>query len=187
MKKTTILIITLSMVYQARMGVIDFTTDAKISSSLTTSSIKIIQNLETDAKLVLENSEGKTEIVNNRETLTFKQNGKPSLQISPIGLKAKEGTRFSGGLNINKELVVNNKRQWLLAHSTDFKFYEKKFRQKCGAFNIIGGYCISSKDDIPYVLDLPDHSFVRIVLNFHFIDSWQGETGYIKVSHFQLF
>jgi hypothetical protein len=29
--------------------------------------------------------------------------------------------------------------------------------------------------------DLPEHSELRVKANYHFIDQWQGSTGFLKV------
>merc|ERR1711871_66782 len=53
----------------------------------------------------------------------------------------------------------------------------------CG--KMIGGHCSvqgkPSGDVSKTFTNLPAHSHVRVVAKYHFIDSWEGETGYAKV------
>lgn len=181
MEKRNIIILLLILTKKITTNTTDFTTDVEIRSTLSTNSPNIHKTVETKSLLELNSKNGKTEIENNGETLTIKTNRIPSIEISPITLKSKEGSKFPEGVNINKDLVVNKRRQWMLAHTLNLDFFEKRFIQKCGIFKIVGGHCVSSDEDLKYNLDLPPHDFVRITLNYHFIDNWQGETGYVKV------
>merc|ERR1711918_96669 len=53
---------------------------------------------------------------------------------------------------------------------------------ECGV-HMYGGHCSTSdKEVVKTVSDLPAHTKLRIVGNFHFIDSWDGETGFAKVN-----
>jgi len=53
----------------------------------------------------------------------------------------------------------------------------------CG--KMIGGHCSvqgkPSGDVSKTFANLPAHSHVRVVAKYHFIDTWEGETGYAKV------
>lgn len=46
---------------------------------------------------------------------------------------------------------------------------------------MLGGYCQLSFGEISKVFGgLPDHSIIRITANYHFIDAWAGETGFMR-------
>lgn len=49
--------------------------------------------------------------------------------------------------------------------------------------SLLGGYCRTSTQTLSKSFsNLPKHTRVRIQANFHFIDSWTGDTAYMKVT-----
>ena len=49
--------------------------------------------------------------------------------------------------------------------------------------SLLGGYCRTSTQTLSKSFsNLPQHTRVRIQANFHFIDSWTGDTAYMKVT-----
>lgn len=53
---------------------------------------------------------------------------------------------------------------------------------QCGSLNVLGGYnTTSSGFNTKTFVGLPTHTAVRIVLDYHFIDSWDGEYGLVQV------
>ena len=90
---------------------------------------------------------------------------------------------FENGLNIQEELIINNKKQWLLAYRTNYEdIKSKKVMSMCGPYAMLGGYGISSHNEVRQSFELPQHTYVKISANYHFIDFWNGETGYLKVN-----
>ncbi|KRW98425.1 hypothetical protein PPERSA_12382 [Pseudocohnilembus persalinus] len=52
----------------------------------------------------------------------------------------------------------------------------------CGGIHMLGGYGLLADDQIEkQFTEIPSHQFIRIKANYHFIDSWSGETGYMKI------
>lgn len=87
---------------------------------------------------------------------------------------------FSGGL------TVGGVNQWGLVHYDGFKdseasSYTNKSITECGGVRMLGGYCQFSAGNSSRLIDLPDHSQIRLKLTWHFIDQWHGETAYINL------
>lgn len=55
--------------------------------------------------------------------------------------------------------------------------------QQCDNGKFLGGYCAFGGKETVYkiIRDLPNHSMLRLKLNFHFLDKWEGEYAYIMV------
>ena len=158
-------------------------TNIHVKSSLKMSSIRVLHTTHSKSKIKLRNFNGETTIKNTGERFKIsKDRQKASLKISATSLSTKEKTEFYAGLNVDRDLVIDKRRQWLLAYSSEFFKYKKEVLTVCGPYKVLGGHCVSSTKELKESFDLPEHRFVRIVLNFHFIDNWEGETGYIKVS-----
>ena len=101
---------------------------------------------------------------------------KPSkvLEVSPTSLYTPQNTVFYEGLNVKGELVINQKRQWVLAHKEDFQSFEETKKTKCGPFSLLGGYCVGKKQEeiqIDIALKGLGQNFVRIRANISFIDN----------------
>jgi len=89
-----------------------------------------------------------------------------------------------GGSFIFKELS-----QWLL-HIDDSQFnsggWTNQTTSQCGgsAVPILGGYGkFAGGSATRNYRQLPDHSEIRIKANWHFIDNWAGEMGFLKLDH----
>ena len=47
---------------------------------------------------------------------------------------------------------------------------------------MLGGHCLTSDKELSKTFTrLPSHSLIRIKTNYHMIDNWEGEQGYMKV------
>lgn len=54
-------------------------------------------------------------------------------------------------------------------------------RSTCGLGNwFLGGYCNASSQETRKTFTLPPHRSVRVTANYHMLDRWEGETGYLK-------
>jgi viroplasmin and RNaseH domain-containing protein len=53
----------------------------------------------------------------------------------------------------------------------------------CGPYNLLGGYNLTSSKQIKQTFQLPPHNYVKITANYHFIDFWNGQTGFMKVQY----
>lgn len=84
---------------------------------------------------------------------------------------------------------MNGVRQWQLVHGEVFNEegdfavgWDRTQVSQCAGVYMIGGYCKMGRGEIRKTFqNLPAHSQLRVVANFHFIDNWIGETGYLKL------
>lgn len=157
-------------------------TDTTIQSDFKVNSLKVSKEKETLPEIKFESDRFKSKIAAEDKKLTFSKESKPFLDITPKSITTPDGTSFYMGINIEKDLVVNNKRQWMLAYRTDFANFSDEVKYTCGPYNMLGGYCISSGKDLRQKFILPKHQFLRVKANYHFLDGWNGETGYLKVN-----
>lgn len=86
-------------------------------------------------------------------------------------------------------VVVRGVKQWELAVSEDFALgsvpagWSRSELSQCGGITMLGGFCKFSRGVTNKTFTgLPPHKRLRIVANFHFIDQWIGESGYMKLN-----
>lgn len=119
--------------------------------------------------------------------LDFEAGGKSVLNINSDGsaVEIQNIWKFE-----QSHFKYNGVPQWKLVHDELFKVGEQAEGwsipdavTKCGAIHMLGGYCKTSNENLIKVFDkLPSHNRIRIQVNFHFIDSWGGDTAFMKVS-----
>jgi len=87
-------------------------------------------------------------------------------------------------------LEIGGVRQWALHSLEDFEEvgtdgWSHGEMTECAGRKVLGGHCVerNSKDKelSKQFNNLPPHTQVRVVASYMFIDSWDGETGYMKV------
>lgn len=89
-------------------------------------------------------------------------------------------------LFIGSTLTMNNVRQWQLIQVESFSGAQADGWSvdrvtTCGGVTMMGGYCeLASESTTKTFVDLPLHSQVRIVATFHFLDQWEGESGFLR-------
>lgn len=87
-------------------------------------------------------------------------------------------------LEVDQYISFDGVKQWKLVHIEDFsepKGWTDNSNSECAGVVMLGGYCLFSSQEVTKSFeDLPTHSAVKIVANYHFIDAWIGETGYLK-------
>ncbi len=48
---------------------------------------------------------------------------------------------------------------------------------------MLGGYAkFAGGEARKQFIDIPEHTKLKIVANYHFIDAWSGETGFLRAS-----
>lgn len=86
--------------------------------------------------------------------------------------------------------IVQDVKQWSLSEHDDFESekslqgWSDKRTGKCkgGKNTFLGGHCNFSFHEVSKTYkNLPKHKFIRINASYHMFDSWDGETGYMKV------
>jgi hypothetical protein len=114
----------------------------------------------------------------------------------------------TGVITIEADLVINNDmmgesvsmrgdsfylegvKQWGLTHHDDFEtekslegWSDKRISKCKNATNsMLGGHCNFSYNEVSKTFtDLPKHEKIKINAAFHMLDSWDGETAFMKV------
>jgi hypothetical protein len=105
-------------------------------------------------------------------------------------LNAKGGVYHASSLpSKKKQISVKN---WELAYFEPFeggrsKYWEGKgVMRKCGTVNDFSMFhdCSADTTALRKVIgNLGEHSKMKVQLNFHFLDQWEGEQAYVKVGN----
>jgi len=105
----------------------------------------------------------------------------------------------AGSLHAEKGFIVNDVPQWKLVYSEDFaknddasgfvlsdgESLSELSTSSCGpGLVMIGGFDaqLSSQEISKTYQNLPEHDQVMVKAVYHFIDNWNGESGYMKLS-----
>jgi len=85
-------------------------------------------------------------------------------------------------------LEINGVRQWALTSLEDFEEvgvdgWSNGEVTECAGRHILGGHCVekATPELTKTFSNLGEHSQVRVKAQYMFIDSWDGESGYLKV------
>lgn len=102
-------------------------------------------------------------------------------------LRLASGRLEAISVNAAGGVAVRGVQQWSLVHSEDFSAvgagWSRPVVSQCAGIHMLGGYCKFSSGEVNKTFSaLPPHSMVRVVANFHFIDRWIGESGYMKLN-----
>lgn len=159
--------------------------DLYMKSSSTFSNLNVEQTLtSSEAKVLLKAGSYTTSITNKDDIIEFKLNNVPMLKLNSVSGESPQKVNINKELNIQKELVVKNKKQWLLAYRSNYEdIQDSKVISDCGPYRMLGGYNITSTKELKQSFELPEHEYIKITGNYHFIDFWQGEAGYLKVGY----
>ena len=102
-------------------------------------------------------------------------------------------------LQENSYFKVRGEKQWITFYEENFSNFnvsnwktnqknsqEPKI-QKCGSVTLLGGYCELSKQKLtfafPFELQkLQNFETIKLRVGFHFIDSWTGQSAFLKVN-----
>jgi len=110
-----------------------------------------------------------------------------------LSLDAQDNLRFNAprvdvmSVNSAGGFALRGVQQWQLANIEDFSREAAGWSvaqvSTCGGVHMLGGYCHFSRTQVNKTFTgLPPHRQIRIVASYHFIDSWLGESGYMKLS-----
>jgi len=105
--------------------------------------------------------------------------------IQTYGLQVQNLWNFA-----DTQLKYNGVPQWKLVYDEVFMVGQAaegwslpEATSRWGAMSLLGGYCRTSTQTLSKSFSgLPQHTRARIQANFHFIDSWGGDTAYMKVT-----
>jgi hypothetical protein len=86
-------------------------------------------------------------------------------------------------------LEIGGVKQWALHSLEDFEEvgvdgWSHGEITECGGHRLLGGHCVENGNDLTKTfINLPPHSQIRVVAKYMFIDSWDGETGFLKLDN----
>ena len=121
---------------------------------------------------VLSNSNHPVLSINKNQDLMFFSNN-----FSP-----KKGFSFTGDFKIRS---IN---QWKLIYEEDFSEgvsgWSNNTVSNCSGVYMLGGYChFGGGEASKTYRSLSNHTQVKIEATYHFIDAWDGESGYMKINN----
>eukprot|EP00298_Acanthocystis_sp_HF-20_P022703 c30798_g1_i1.p1 GENE.c30798_g1_i1~~c30798_g1_i1.p1 ORF type:complete len:276 (-),score=103.53 c30798_g1_i1:45-872(-) len=140
---------------------------------------------------------------NNKFSIT--SNGKDVLSMTPL---SKDSAAFTpevlGGFVINSLVaqsiysddfeIVNPDapfQQWLVVDDDTFingtdgwsaQTGPELTTSRCGGLTVLGGACQTSSQTVSKTYNLPKHAQVQVTARFHFIDNWDDDTAWMKLS-----
>jgi hypothetical protein len=94
----------------------------------------------------------------------------------------------SQGLNYFGNFKVKGTTQWNLIAEENPKDgvsgWSNNTISHCNGVYMLGGYCkYGNGETVKEYMHLPKHSQIKIEATYHFIDAWDGESGYMKVNN----
>lgn len=132
-------------------------------------------------------------VVGPEGSIEISLENKPQVVYNPIDDQLiLEGNLTTNNLDLEDsqflEFAADGVPQWKQFSYDDFQGvvtgWNNTAMSSCGTSNnkFLGGYCNFADTAISKTYsDLPQHSQVRVTFNYHFIDEWQGESGYAQV------
>lgn len=112
------------------------------------------------------------------DVLYFDQDSQTHFGTSTL---TKAEMKFTNGL------TVGNVHQWSLIHIENFEApqadgWSNNTVTDCGGVSMLGGHCqFSAGETKKEYVGIPTHTYLRLKANFHCIDEWHGETGYVSI------
>ena len=138
----------------------------------TANNIKSLEmKLDSNGDFTIKNSQSKVMAFNEAQN---------QIDIMTDILKTKN-IQFDG------ELLYTNVPQWRLVINENFwsppTGWSLNEISTCGGVYLLGGYAILSRGKLQKELtNLPAHTILRMTADFHYIDSWTGETAYAQLN-----
>jgi hypothetical protein len=111
----------------------------------------------------------------------------PLLSLVDNTLHANTAKIEAQSLNVAGDVTIGGVAQWRLVATEDFAAqgvgWSKGDVSQCGGVSMLGGYCKFAQGEVTKTFaGLPPHKQLRVVANYHFIDRWIGESGYMKLN-----
>lgn len=122
-------------------------------------------------------------------SFVIRHRNEPTFAIDPAGPVTLTGPlRSKGAVRIDGTLNFMGVEQWFLAAVDNFNEgvvgWSNSTTTTCGDPNkmILGGCGTFAGGEVSkYFHDLPAHDSIRVKANYHMIDSWGGESAYLKL------
>lgn len=90
-------------------------------------------------------------------------------------------------LEVSGDVLLKGVRQWAMVAVEDFSSvgdgWSRPEVTHCGGVSMLGGFCKLGAGEVNKTFaGLPPHKQLRVVAQYHFIDRWIGESGYMKLN-----
>lgn len=123
-------------------------------------------------------------IVDDSGTLALK-----FTQTDTCTLEVDRRMRIHGELlaSTSHSFIIQDYEQWKLIIVEDFQGqitgWSEDDISNCGTSPdlFLGGHCKFSSEVVSKTFDLPEHKYLQIQFNFHFLDRWEAESAYLKI------
>merc|ERR1711998_18381 len=92
----------------------------------------------------------------------------------------------TGDLDVATSVTLSGAKQWKLVSQENFDKgalgWSNDTTTTCGGYALLGGFGQFAGGEVKKTFaNLTEHTQVRVVATFHFIDSWRGETAFSRV------
>jgi hypothetical protein len=159
-----------------------------VSSDISSGNADITGNLEVSK--LLKTNKLITETLNTK-ILSVESISSPTGVITIQGDLVLNNDISADTLNVKStSFIVQDVKQWSLREHDDFESnnsldgWSDKRTNKCknGKNTFLGGHCNFSYNEVHKLYkNLPSHKSLRVNAAYHMFDSWDGETGYMKI------
>ena len=121
-------------------------------------------------------------VISNTNHPLFSVNKNRDVMIFPNEFSPKQGLTFTG------DFKIRGINQWKLVYEEDFSKnisgWSNNTVSNCSGVYMLGGYChFGGGQTQKTFVDLPAHSQVKVEATYHFIDAWDGESGYMTINN----
>jgi len=106
-----------------------------------------------------------------------------NLNMNNVGAAA---SFLEAGSIITDNLFQHGQKQWSMVSHEDFEATPQGWSfletSSVGGNKFLGGHCKTAGTTVSKRFDnLPEHTSLRVSARYHFIDSWEGESSFLKV------
>ena len=121
-------------------------------------------------------------VISNTNHPIFSVNKNTDVMLFPNEFSPKKGMTFTG------DFKIRGINQWKLVYEEDFSKnisgWSNNTVSNCSGVYMLGGYChFGGGQTQKTFVNLPAHSQVKVEATYHFIDAWDGESGYMTINN----
>eukprot|EP00916_Digyalum_oweni_P014898 GHVL01024373.1.p2 GENE.GHVL01024373.1~~GHVL01024373.1.p2 ORF type:complete len:216 (-),score=30.08 GHVL01024373.1:1291-1938(-) len=111
------------------------------------------------------------------------------LKIGGEGIVVMAPKLVTKNLEVHGDFSVNGVKQWRMVHAEELSVaqppigWDNNDYTQCAGVVMLGGYCkFAEGEDTKKFESLPPHDYLRVKATYHFIDSWIGEAGFMRMN-----
>ncbi|UVC54219.1 hypothetical protein MACJ_003752 [Theileria orientalis] len=158
---------------------------------VSTSLLTIVPNASNKSTILFMGNKNYSMGVDSLGNFSFNAQNTPMFIIDNNQTISMHMPTFSAkNVELGGDLIVQGVTQFRMIWREDFSeakgwngTVEKIGVSSCSGVQMLGGFNVFSRGHVQKTfIELPSHKELRIRANFHFIDRWVGETGFMKLS-----